>query len=364
MFESGCVKLLSGDPTWRQLTALKYHYETQPLPTWMAWYAHRWPGWFQETCVAVLFGIELILPFFVFGPRRLRFVAGGGFVILQTLILLTGNYAFFNYLTILLCLVLLDDGVLQALKLRRPSQDSIPATSSLTLSGTSSQLEGEVSETLSMRLVSSSEPPVRHRPLLTWPIWLTAPLMAVILLVSIGQFTSMFGSAAGFWRPLRAVGEWLAPFRTINSYGLFAVMTTTRPEIIVEGSNDRTTWKAYEFKYKPGPLQCAPAFVAPHQPRLDWQMWFAALGTPQQNPWFLSFCMRLLQGSPEVLRLLAANPFPDHPPRYVRAVMYEYHFSTAAERRTEGVWWRRTPQGLYIPAISLEDLRPARLRAR
>jgi hypothetical protein len=130
-------------------------------------------------------------------------------------------------------------------------------------------------------------------------------------------------------------------------------MTTSRPEIIVEGSNDGEKWVAYEFKYKPGDVQQRPQFVAPHQPRLDWQMWFAALGTYEQNPWLLNFCARLLEGSPEVLSLLKRNPFPDAPPRYIRAVVYDYHFADFATRRQTGAWWRRELTGEYMPIVSL-----------
>src|SRR5262249_14638557 len=136
---------------------------------------------------------------------------------------------------------------------------------------------------------------------------------------------------------------------------LFAVMTTTRPEIIVEGSNDGQTWLPYTFKYKPGDPKRRPQFVAPHQPRLDWQMWFAALGAYRENPWFVNFCVRLLQGSPEVLRLLESNPFPNAPPRYVRAMVYDYRFSNIAERRKEGVWWKREFKGEYLPPVSFRQ---------
>ena len=132
-------------------------------------------------------------------------------------------------------------------------------------------------------------------------------------------------------------------------------MTTERREIIVEGSNDGVNWLPYEFKYKPGDVNRRPAFVAPHQPRLDWQMWFAALGDYRQNPWFMDFCERLLQGSPEVLALLEKNPFPDHPPRYIRAELYDYHFTDLAERRATGAWWKREFIGEYLPPISLHE---------
>jgi hypothetical protein len=142
----------------------------------------------------------------------------------------------------------------------------------------------------------------------------------------------------------------VAPLRIVNSYGLFAVMTTERPEIIVEGSNDGQDWRAYEFPYKPGDLRRAPPVVEPHQPRLDWQMWFAALASPQQDPWFAHFLLRLLQGERSVLRLLRYNPFPDAPPRYVRARLYLYHFTSFGARD----WWWREQRGLYFPAVSLK----------
>ena len=188
-----------------------------------------------------------------------------------------------------------------------------------------------------------------------WPGWLIAPLAAFILLVSLAQVTGML-FAFHPW-PLEAIDAWISPFRSVNQYGLFAVMTTTRHEIIIEGSNDGQNWLAYEFKYKPGDPGRRPQFVAPHQPRLDWQMWFAALGTYQDNPWLVNFCFRLLQGTPEVLALLGHNPFPDAPPRYIRAVVYQYHFSNFQERRAKGVWWRREYEGEYLPAISLRENR-------
>ena len=153
--------------------------------------------------------------------------------------------------------------------------------------------------------------------------------------------------------PFATVERWITPFRTVNTYGLFAVMTTSRPEIILEGSRDGTTWSAYEFRYKPGELTRRPAFVAPHQPRLDWQMWFAALSRYQDQPWFLALCERLLQGSPSVLALFARNPFPDGPPRYLRAVVYEYHLTDGPTRRAHGTWWRRDVKGLYCPVLAL-----------
>jgi hypothetical protein len=152
-----------------------------------------------------------------------------------------------------------------------------------------------------------------------------------------------------------ATHQWLSPFRSLNNYGLFAVMTSTRPEIILEGSNDGINWQPYEFKDKPGDVKRRPGFVAPHQPRLDWQMWFAALGNWRQNPWLLNLATRLLRGSPEVSALLENNPFPDKPPRFVRAALYDYRFTDFTERRQTGAWWRRKPTGEYLPPISLRE---------
>jgi lipase maturation factor 1 len=168
-----------------------------------------------------------------------------------------------------------------------------------------------------------------------------------VLIVLVGGFQIVRAFGGPVPRPVRALMNWVAPFQIVNPYGLFAVMTTSRPEIIIEGSNDGQTWLAYEFKYKPGDVTRPPSWVAPYQPRLDWQMWFAALGTCDDNPWFANFMLRLGQGAPDVLALLGKNPFPDAPPRYIRALVYDYHFTDLAARRAEGTWWRREPVGVY-----------------
>jgi len=334
MFASGCVKLLSGDATWRDLTALKFHYETQPLPTWIGWYASQLPVRAQQACTALMFVIELVVPFLVFGPRRVRQVACLLFIALQALIFLTGNYCFFNLLTIVLCLVLLDDAVLRRLmpKPWRRTAELAPSQAKPDAAG--------------------ANPGRRAKA--RWPWFVLAPLALVTVVLSLMQFLAMFGARDIWPRPLGALYSWGAPFRSCNQYGLFAVMTTTRMEIIIEGSNDATNWMVYEFKYKPGEVNRRPGFVEPHQPRLDWQMWFAALGDYRQNPWLVNFCVRLLQGSPDVLRLLKRNPFADAPPRYVRAQFYEYHFTDWPMRRRTGAWWRRELKGVYLPPLSLK----------
>jgi len=338
MFSSGGVKLSSGDPNWRNLTALTFHYQTQPLPTWIGWQAQQLPLWFQKFSCAGMFAIELGAPLLIFAPRRLRFCGGGAIALLQVLILLTGNYTFFNWLTLALCLLLLDDFALRKF---------IP-------SRLHRALGAPVSDP-----ACADEPPVTGRlPPATrsnWPCAVMIPLAVVVTAIYLVQVGRAVGTQPAWLFPAAAAEVWLAPLRTLNSYGLFAVMTTGRREIVVEGSNDGVDWQAYEFKYKPGDPARRPAFVAPHQPRLDWQMWFAALGDYRQNPWFANFCGRLLQGSPEVLALLQKNPFPDHPPHYLRAELYEYRFTTPTEHRATGAWWQREFVGEYLPPISLRE---------
>jgi len=313
VFLSGALKLLSGDPTWRSLTALNYHYETQPLPTPLAWYLHQLPEVFQKLSVAAVLCIELGAPFLILAPRRLRFFAAAAIIFLQTLIALSGNYAFFNLLTVALAVFLLDD---QALRRRFPDR---------------------VAQSLLARQANGKTSPAGR--------WIAAGVAVLIVLVSGFQIVQAFGGPVP--RPVRQLMVSVAPVRIINAYGLFAVMTTSRPEIIVEGSSDGHTWLAYEFKYKPGDVTRPPGWVAPYQPRLDWQMWFAALGTCYDNPWFVSFMLRLHQGSPDVLALLGKNPFPDAPPQYIRARLYDYHFTDLAARRADAAWWRRKLMGAY-----------------
>jgi len=318
MFSSGVVKLTSGDPTWRSLRALDYHYQTQPLPTPLAWLMQQLPHGFQTLSVLVMFGIELVVPFFLFAPRRVRFWAAGLIAFLQVLILLTGNYAFFNLLALALCLTCLDDAFLH-------------------------------------RFFPYSAPP---EGIVREPRWKRA-VVAVLFVTILFAGAEQVAGVLGFWRSLpqaaMQIFSRLERLYIVNSYGLFAVMTTTRYEIVVEGSNDGETWLPYEFKYKPGDIKRRPPIVEPHQPRLDWQMWFAALGDYRDNPWFINFMVRLLEGSPQVLALLAKNPFPGPPPRYIRAELYTYRFTDFAEWRTTGAWWRREFVRLYFPVASLRS---------
>ena len=326
MFLSGSVKLLSGDPAWRNFTALQYHYETQPLPTIFGWCFFQLPAGFQKFSAVFVFLVELLIPFLMFAPRRIRFFAGAATVLLQVLIFLTGNYAFFNLLTLSLCLLLFDDAALRALSRRG--------------------------------IRESSRAPVR---LTTFQRSVTATLFVFIMLMSSYELMETFPTTIP-QRPAEVITAtvgrlvtWTAPYGIVNTYGLFAVMTTSRPEIVVQGSNDGKTWLDYAFKYKPGDVDRAPVWVQPHQPRLDWQMWFAALSSYQVERWFVNFMVRLLEGSPDVLKLMSKNPFPASPPAYVRAQVYDYHFTSFAEHRATGAWWRRELKGTYMPVVSLKQ---------
>ena len=327
MFQSGVTKLIYDDPTWLNWTALAFHYETQPLPTWIGWHTHQLPLWFERFSCGVMYFIEVILPFLFFAPRRLRFAACSGTLLLELLIGLTGNYNFFNLLTAALCLLLLDDVALQNI------------------------VPGRL-----RRFLSANPQPSAPNPLPAWRSWLLGIFAAFVVLITTVEM--LFNCRVSFpWpKPIVQLTTMVAPFRTLNSYGLFRVMTRPRNEIIIEGSNDGVTWLPYEFKWKPGDLKRRPGFVEPHQPRLDWQMWFEALNPPRHgvSQWFANFCLRLLQGSPEVLALLEKNPFPVKPPRYLRAELYEYHFTTPAEHTATGAWWKRERRDQYLPPVSLE----------
>ena len=327
VFSSAVVKLSSGDPNWRHLTALDFHYETQCIPTGLAWYAHQLPAGFQRFSTLAMFAIEGAAPFLLFAPRRIRFLGAGAIALLQILILLTGNYGFFNWIALALCLLCLDDGVWPNWMRGR----LLPAPAAAT----------------------AAEPAAPARG--AWPRGLVRAAAVALVALSFVPLASAFRRPKPWLGPLSSIYRAVLPFRSVNPYGLFAVMTTRRMEIVVEGSDDGREWRPYEFKYKPGDLERRPPFVAPHQPRLDWQMRFAALGDYRRESWFLEFCRRLLEGSPPVLGLLASNPFPRAPPRFVRALFYEYHFTSAADRRRDHAWWRRTAAGPYCPVLTLMD---------
>ena len=322
LFESGMAKLAVKDPAWSSLTALKFHFETQPLPAWTGWYAHQLPTPVLKAATLLALGIELAIPFLIFLPRRPRLLAATLTAGLQALILLTGNSGFLNWLTLALCLPLLDDAAIRSF---------LPI-----------RWQGGPAR-------QSPAPP----PRLHWPLPATLALAAVVASTSMIQFFALARITLRHPDPAFAIYRWVAPLHSFNSYGLFASMTTNRQEIIIEGSDDGVKWAAYEFRSKPGNPERCPGWTAAHQPRLEWQLWFAALGTCQQNPWFIQFSTRLLQGSPEVLALLKYNPFPSAPPRFIRAELYDYKFNTHAAQSQTGCWWQRKRRGIYLPPLSL-----------
>ena len=336
---SGIVKLTSGDDSWgwvnhsfhwSALTALDYHYWSQPLPTVFAWWADKTPEWFKHFSVAFCLAVEIIVPFFIWAPRRPRLIAAGLVIFLQIIIALTGNYCFFNLLTIALCFLLIDDGS-TARSLERRDLAS-PASHELRSPNTNS---------------------------VTYRLSTYAALAVIVVTLPINAWL-IFGAFKPQSRPpgwLANLYEQLEAFRIVNGYGLFRVMTKDRGEIVIEGSVDGIEWTPYEFKWKPGDVKCAPGWCAPHQPRLDWQMWFAALEAPEQNPWLAGLIVRLLEGSRDVTGLLAHDPFPDKPPHYIRAMFYRYSFTTPEERRQTGAWWKRQELREYLPTISRDQLR-------
>ena len=328
MFASGAVKLTYGDPCWADCTALTYHYYTQPLPTILGWFAHQMPLAIQRWCCRGMFAVELYAPWLLFFGRIGRQLFALATLGLMATIAATGNYGFFEPLTVVLCLPLLCEESEPARRIDR------------------TDLRRTIGS--SLRLVSSC----------------AAATLGALGLVGFAEQLSYPKVESDFWRSaqqvvgesiarsetLQATQQFLQPFASLNTYGLFRMMTKDRPSLELQGSDDQATWKSYGFKWKEGDLSQPPRWCEPHMPRLDWQMWFEALR--QHDPptwWFQRFARRLLEGEPSVLALLASNPFPDHPPRFVRAIRFDYEFTTPAERAATGNWWKRQETGVHLP---------------
>jgi len=320
MLLSGLVKLLSGDPAWRDGTALGFHWWTQPLPSWTSALAARLgPGADAFATFATL-AIELGGSVALLGPRPVRLAACGAFVLLQLSIAATGSYGFFNLLTLALCLTLLDDDALRALA-------PTPVRTRLV------SAHGGAAASAARR-----------------SLFLGAA--GVALACSLLAGTRGLIPAGALRDAADAVLRPLAPLRTWNAYGLFAVMTKQRDEITLEGSPDGVAWRPYVFRWKPGPVESAPAFSTPHLPRLDWQMWFAALGACPEQRWLHALFVRLLEGAPDVEALFAGNPFPGAPPRALRATIAPYRFADAAAR-ARGDFWLRGESRPYCAPVAL-----------
>ena len=309
--ESGLAKIVLGDPTWRDLTAPASYYETAPLPTWIGWWAHQLPLAAHRASGLCMYLVELVLPFGLLAGRRLRLAAFAGMIGMQLVFLLTANYGFFNYLSAAVCLFALDDGHLGwvAARLGRPL---------------------------------APRPPARPSRAATAAL---APIALVMFALSIAAFLPLVPSlreASAALAPLRQVA---APWRSVNAYHLFAQMTRVRREAVIEGSDDGITWRPYEFRWKAGDPMRAPAFVAPHQPRLDFQMWFLLLGGRGVPRWFAELLTELRTQPERAAPFLAVDPFGGRPPDRLRVAVYRYRFSDVATRHETGAWWTRVLEG-------------------
>ena len=306
-FESGVVKILSGDEQWKTLTARDHYNENGPLPSWLGWYVQEVPPHgFHAATVVLTFLLELAVVWLAFLPRPFRRACFFIVSPFQAVIILTANYAFLNYIVLALGVLLLDDELLARAGLKAPPAEVRPAR---------------------------------------WPARIALGLIFYCTVVLAP------GLSRALPRPLLWPAIALEPYRIANRYGLFAVMTENRYEIEFQGSRDGASWTPYPFRYKPQDPFEAPGIYAPYQPRFEWNLWFASLGDWRGYPWVARAELRLLEGSPEVLKLFARDPFDGHPPEYVRAVRWQYWFTTPEQKRATGAWWRRELLGLYAPEL-------------
>jgi len=356
-FESGVVKIASGDPEWRRMTAMDEYYQNGPLPTWIGWYVQHLPHWFHAASTYATLALELGLVWMIFLPRRWRIVCF--FIVMpwQIGIILTANYTFLNYLVLALGFLLLDDRFLFHFFPRRWEKSLLHPVEATGPPGVSPAATH--SESRDVATQSSKAPKSEDSDVHNWPT-IFSPQLAALKLSLAGVMLSWIfyaTTAQLVWmvRPKTplptAPVTALEPFRIANQYGLFAVMTRGRYEIEFQGSQDGQAWVAYPFRYKPQDPSKPPGIYAPYQPRFDWNLWFASLGSWREYPIVPSTEERLLSNAPDVLALFAGNPFPHEPPRQVRAVLWQYWFTTMAEKRAQGFWWRRQFLGLYAPTL-------------
>src|SRR3954463_9398847 len=319
MIGAGLIKM-RGDPCWRDLTCLYYHYETQPIPNPVSRYLHFAPHWFHNIETAWNHFIELVVPWFSFGPRLARHIAGVLMISFQLFLIVSGNLSFLNYLTIIPFLACLDDSFWRV-----------------------------VLPDVIVRHVRSEVEPSRVQ------FAFAAGFAVLVACLSITPVANLVSNR-------QLMNASFDPLNLVNTYGAFGSVGKERDEIIFEGTTDpfitgETKWKEYEFKAKPGDPNRRPAIVAPYQPRIDWQIWFAAMASPAQYPWTLHFVWKLLHNDPGTLSLLANNPFPDAPPHYIRARLYRYQFAPIGEQ----AWWKREPIGEWLPLLSADNAQFRRL---
>jgi hypothetical protein len=317
MLGAGLIKL-RGDPCWRELTCLFTHYETQPLPNPLSWYLNQLPHWVNKAGVLLNHYAELIAPFLVFGPRPARLVGGLSIVVFQLFLILSGNLSWLNWLTITVTVACFDDRAL----LRICPID------------------------LRERIAGFA----RAVPLSKARTAVVVVLAVLIGVLSINPVANLFSSA-------QLMNSSFEPLYLVNTYGAFGSVGRERLEILVEGTTDEdlehARWSAYEFRCKPGDPARRPCIVAPYQYRIDWQMWFAAMSDYRHHPWIVHLVYKLLLGDPDALGLLAQNPFPLGPPKYVRADLYRYEFTRSSEKTD--LYWKRERVAPYLPPLSADE---------
>jgi hypothetical protein len=328
MIGAGLIKL-RGDPCWRDLTCLYYHYETQPIPSPISRYLHFAPHWFHKFGTAWNHFIEVIVPWFSFGPRLVRTVAGLLLVSFQLVLIISGNLSFLNYVTIIPFLACFDDAFWRRILPRRIT--------------TTECKSGAIDKQPVM--VGAGN----YNKAGSIQIWVSVGLTILVTYLSITPVTNLFSNR-------QLMNASFDPFDLVNTYGAFGAVGRERDEIVFEGTDDvritsDTKWKEYEFKAKPGDPYRRPPFIAPYQCRIDWQIWFAAMASPADYPWTLHFVWKLLHNDKETLSLLANNPFPDAPPHFIRARLYRYHFAPPSDT----AWWKREPIEQWLPALSADD---------
>ncbi|MEN8206200.1 MAG: lipase maturation factor family protein [Pseudomonadota bacterium] len=315
-FMSGISKLSMGDPQWAGFTALDTYFEVQPLPNMIAWYVHQLPEWILRFGTVATLVIEILVPFMMFLPRRWRFAAAWITIFWQVLIIITSNHNWINFLTIILCLFLFDDRALRRV------------------------LPGRLQTMLGWKDTAA----IRINPARQYAVGMLAAVILSISTLKLYELATMHKFTGVTGEVLNYAITW----SVANKYHVFPTMTTRRIELEVLGSRDGLDWQPYQFKYKPDRLDERPQFIIPHQPRIDWQMWFVTLH-PRHVPWFGYFLEALLQNSPTVTALLQHNPFPDEPPRFIRVEAWEYHFTDSEQRKRTGNWWQREALGPFTP---------------
>jgi hypothetical protein len=308
------------------------YYQNGPLPTWIGWYVSHLPHWFHASAVFYTLAIELVICWMVFLPRRFRIALFFIVAPFEISIILTANYAFLNYIVFLLGFLLLDDRFVEWIA-PQSLRDFIEFRFGQ---------GGKQSETPGGRLDRW------RRRLAPLRMSVAGACLGLIFYTTLVQLTAPFIPLPD--KPVQL----LAPLRIADHYGLFAVMTHARYEVEFQGSNDGKTWTPYLFRYKPQDVDKAPGIYAPYQPRFEWNLWFASLGTWREYRWVVWTEERLLHSQPQVLELFAGNPFPNGPPQQVRAVLYQYWFTDMKTKRSTGAWWRRELLGEYAPGLERE----------